>query len=119
MAPGGLESERSGHFGHCDKFTLIKLENDEIAEVSVVDNLPHGEGGCLDPVRLLASFGTTDIIVGGMGHRPLVYFNELGINVFADQQIPTVQGVIEALLANQVAAMTANDVCGGGSGGCH
>lgn len=117
VAPGGLEAERSGHFGHCDMFTLVKVENDAVADATVVANLPHGEGGCLDPVQLLASLGTTDIVVGGMGSRPLAYFAELGINVYADPQIPTVQAVVQALLAGEVGVMTPGQVCGGGS--CH
>jgi predicted Fe-Mo cluster-binding NifX family protein len=118
-APGGLEAQRSGHFGHCDMFTIVRLQDGAVASVTVVDNLPHGEGGCLDPVRLLAELGTTDIIVGGMGGRPLAYFNELGINVYADQQMPTVGAVIEAFLGDGVGAMTSDHVCGGGAGGCH
>jgi predicted Fe-Mo cluster-binding NifX family protein len=98
-------------------FTLVKVEDKTVAEVSVVNNLPHGEGGCLDPVRLLASLGTTDIVVGGMGARPLAYFAELGITVYADPHTPTVQAVIDALLAGDVGVMTPGQVCGGG--GCH
>jgi predicted Fe-Mo cluster-binding NifX family protein len=117
LTPGGLEAERSGHFGHCDMFTLVKLENDAVTDVSVVANLPHGEGGCLDPVRMLASLGTTEIVVGGMGARPLAYFAELGINVYVDSQTPTVQAVVDALLAGNIGMMTPGQVCGGGN--CH
>jgi len=35
MSPGGLEAMRAGHFGHCDLFTLIHLEDGEIKEVFV------------------------------------------------------------------------------------
>ena len=117
FAPGGLEAERSGHFGHCDLFTLVTVNDTDILDVTVVENAPHHEGGCLDPVQRLASLGTTDIVVGGMGARPLAYFGELGINVFADQQVPTVGQVVEALLHDQVAPMSLEHVCGGGT--CH
>ena len=43
----GLDSERSGHFGHCDCFTLITIEDGQITEVAAIDNPPHEEGGCL------------------------------------------------------------------------
>ncbi len=117
LAPGGLHAQRSGHFGHCDFFTLVKVSGDTIAEVSVVDNTPHHEGGCLDPVNLLASYGTTEIVVGGMGARPLAFFGDMGIKVFADQQLPTVGEVIDALLSDSVPVMSPAQVCGGGS--CH
>ena len=116
-APGGLQAQRSGHFGHCDLFTLVQVDGSTVSEAKVVDNAPHGEGGCLDPVRLLASFGTTEIVVGGMGSRPLAYFTEMGIKVFADQQLPTVGEVIDALLSDSVPVMSPAQVCGGDS--CH
>ena len=117
LAPGGLQAQRSGHFGHCDLFTLVQVDGSTLSEVTVVDNTPHGEGGCLDPVRLLASLGTTEIVVGGMGARPLAYFADMGIKVFADQQLPTVGEVVDALLSDAVPAMSPAQVCGGGT--CH
>ena len=117
LAPGGLAAQRSGHFGHCDFFTLVKVTGDTVAEVRVVDNTPHQEGGCLDPVKLLASHGATDIVVGGMGARPLAFFGDMGIAVYADQELPTVGQVVEALLEGSVPVMSPMQVCGGGS--CH
>jgi predicted Fe-Mo cluster-binding NifX family protein len=117
FAPGGLHAQRSGHFGHCDFFTLVQVDGSTLSEVKVVDNTPHGEGGCLDPVRLLASLGTTDIVVGGMGARPLGYFADLGIKVFADQELLTVGEAVDALLGGSLPVMSPAQVCGGGS--CH
>ena len=117
VAPGGLEAQRSGHFGHCDSFTLAKVSGDAVIEVSVVDNAPHHEGGCLDPVKVLASLGTTEIVVGGMGARPLAFFGEMGITVYADLEFPTVGEVVDALLEGSIPVMSALQVCGGGS--CH
>ena len=117
LAPGGLQAQRSGHFGHCDFFTLVKVTGDTVTEVSVFDNTPHHEGGCLDPVKLLASHGTTEIVVGGMGARPLAFFGEMGIAVYADQELPNVGEVVEALLQGSVPVMSPMQVCGGGS--CH
>ena len=117
LAPGGLEAERSGHFGHCDSFTLVEVSGDGVAKVSVVENAPHQEGGCLDPVKLLASLGATEIVVGGMGARPLAFFGDMGITVYADQELPTVGEVVDALLQGSVPVMSAMQVCGGGS--CH
>jgi predicted Fe-Mo cluster-binding NifX family protein len=117
LAPGGLEAQRSGHFGHCDFFTLVEVGGDSIAKVSVVENAPHHEGGCLDPVNLLASLGATQIVVGGMGARPLAFFGERGITVYADQELPTVGEVVDALLQGTVPVMSAMQVCGGGN--CH
>jgi predicted Fe-Mo cluster-binding NifX family protein len=117
LAPGGLGAERSGHFGHCDFFTMVEVGADSVTEVSVVENAPHHEGGCLDPVKLLASLGATEIVVGGMGARPLAFFGDMGIAVYADQELPTVGEVVDALLQGTVPLMSVMQVCGGGS--CH
>jgi predicted Fe-Mo cluster-binding NifX family protein len=49
---GGLDGTRSGHFGHCDVFTLVDVEGGEIKEVTTVANQEHVQGGqCLDRWR--------------------------------------------------------------------
>jgi predicted Fe-Mo cluster-binding NifX family protein len=42
---GGLDGQRAGHFGHCDVFTLIDVEDGEIKDVSVLANKEHVQGG--------------------------------------------------------------------------
>lgn len=39
---GGLNSTRSDHFGHCDVFTLIDVEDGAIKKESTVSNEEHG-----------------------------------------------------------------------------
>ena len=61
---GGLDGKRAGHFGHCDVFTLIDVEDGEIKEVSILANQEHVQGGCMVPVQLLASNNVQKLIVG-------------------------------------------------------
>ena len=112
-APGGLEALRSGHFGHCTHFTLVRIADGQIAAIEIVDNVPHMEGGCLQPVMLLAGCGANDLIVAGMGGRPLAGFNEVGIDVYFDSERPLVGDVVEAFLAGELALMSPGMVCGG------
>ena len=49
---GGLDGTRAGHFGHCDVFTFIDVEDGEIKNVSVLQNEEHVQGGCMVPVNL-------------------------------------------------------------------
>ena len=115
---GGLEAERSSHFGHCDCFTVATVGGGDALEISTVENGPHEDGGCLSPVRTLASAGVTDIVVGGMGARPLSFFGQLGINVLIDQRSETVGQAIEAALNGHLQPMSLSMTCGGG-GNCH
>lgn len=79
----GLAARRSGHFGHCSHFTIVELNGSEIGEVSVIENAPHQEGGCRTPVMLLAEHMVDAIVVDGIGARPLMGFNQVGIAVHA------------------------------------
>ena len=113
LGEGGLEAERSGHFGHCDCFTLVDVVDGEIADVRVVANPPHEEGGCLRPVNLLASHGVNALIAGGMGARPLAGFNEAGISVYFENQTPGIGDAVRLVLSGSVETMDARHVCGG------
>jgi len=82
-APGGLEARRSGHFGRCECFTLVDVTDGEIGEVYVLTNAPHTEGGCMAPVTVLAEHMVDALVVDGIGGRPLMGFNQVGIAVHA------------------------------------
>jgi len=114
LGEGGLEAERSGHFGHCDCFTLVDVVDGEISDVRVLANPPHEEGGCLRPVTLLASHGVNALIAGGMGARPLAGFNEAGISVYFENQTPGIGDAVRLVLSGSVETMDAKHVCG-----CH
>lgn len=113
MDATGLDSQRSGHFGHCPCFTLIDVVDGQITEVSIVDNVAHREGGCLVPVNLLAGHKVTALVVSGIGMRPLVGFNDVGITVYYEAQTPGVKDVVELLLADKLPEMQPQNACGG------
>ena len=79
LGKGGLDCERSGHFGHCDCFTVVDVEDGQVGAVSVIGNPPHEEGGCMRPVALLADNGIDAIVAAGMGMRPMMGFAQAGI----------------------------------------
>ncbi|QTA82917.1 Dinitrogenase iron-molybdenum cofactor domain-containing protein [Desulfonema limicola] len=112
---GGMDGQRSGHFGHCDVFTFIDIENGEIKNVSTLQNQEHAQGGCMVPVNLLASNNVNALIVGGIGMRPLMGFRQAGIDVYYDAQRPDIRPVVEDLLAGKLQLISNDQVCGGGS----
>ncbi|MDQ1239549.1 MAG: hypothetical protein QG577_1735 [Thermodesulfobacteriota bacterium] len=116
MHPGGLDAVRAGHFGHCDVFTLISVDNNEIRDISVVHNPPHTQGGCIGPVNTLHANGAHALIVGGIGMRPLMGFRQYGIEVYYGPEGQTVREVVELLLSGQLQLIGDNQVCGGGGG---
>ena len=80
--PGGLDANLGAHLGHCDLYTLVTVDDGEVKEVNVIPNVPHQQGGCMAPVQHLAQNGVHQLIAGGMGLRPLMGFNQVGIEVY-------------------------------------
>lgn len=115
MYPGGLEANRSGHFGRCDLFTLVSVNNGEVQSVRTVANAEHSEGGCLVPVQILQQAGATSLVVAGIGMRPRIGFAQAGIEVLVGPGA-TVGEVIAAYQDNQVRPIADSDLCGGGHG---
>ncbi len=113
---GGLDGLRAGHFGHCDVFTFVDVEEGKIVDVTVLANKEHVQGGCMVPVNLLAEHKVDALIVGGIGMRPLMGFRQVGIKVYHEAETRQIRPVIEQMLAGQVPLISENQVCGGGGG---
>ena len=111
---GGLDGQRSGHFGHCDVFTLVDVEDGQIKEVSTIPNQEHVQGGCMVPVNFLAGHNVNALIVGGIGMRPLMGFRQVGIDVYHDAVRPEIRPVVEDLIAGRLPIISDDQVCGGG-----
>ncbi len=113
---GGLDGKRAGHFGHCDVFTLVDVEDGQISEVSILGNKEHVQGGCMVPVNLLSENKVQQLIVGGIGMRPLAGFQQVGIDVYHDAERIDIRPVVEDLIAGKIPMITSDQVCGGGGG---
>ena len=112
--PGGLEAQVGAHFGHCDLYTIVDIQDDLIAKVETLPNVPHQQGGCLAPVQHLAQNGVTILIAGGMGMRPLMGFNQAGIEVYRGTPAPTVGAAVQAMVRGELQVFTRDFTCGGG-----
>lgn len=75
-----VESLLCMHFGHCDKFALVEVDETE-KKVQKVEYLtpPVHEPGVLP--KWLNQQGANVIIAGGMGQRAQGLFNQNGITV--------------------------------------
>ena len=112
--PGGLEAGIGAHFGHCDIYTLVETQNGKILDVRTLPNVPHQQGGCMAPVNHLAQNGVNVLIAGGMGMRPLMGFQQVGIQVFHGSGAPSVGHAVQALLMGSLPAFSTEFTCGGG-----
>lgn len=112
--PGGLEAAVGQHFGHCDIYTIVEAKGEEIISVSTLPNMPHQQGGCMAPVNHLATNGVNVLIAGGMGMRPLMGFQQVGVRVFMGANAPSVGHAVQAFLQGRLPAFTTEFTCGGG-----
>jgi predicted DNA-binding protein (UPF0251 family)/predicted Fe-Mo cluster-binding NifX family protein len=109
-APGGLDAQRSGHFGRAEYFTMIDVVDGALGEVRVLRNAPHSEGGCMGPVRTLAEQNVTALVVDGIGGRPLSGCNQVGIAVHAGTG-NDVRGAVEAFLRGELPLVGLRGTC--------
>lgn len=89
----------SAHFGHCDKFILLHVANDEITGIEIHNPPEHVPG--LYP-EWLTSLSVSDVIAGGIGQRAIELFNRLGINVFAGSPAKPAEELVKEFLSGEL-----------------
>ncbi len=87
------------HFGHCQEFAIINIENNAIKDVKTVTPPEHVPG--LYP-RWVAQFGVTDVIAGGMGQKAIDLFHEQKINVFVGAPIKAAHDLVNDFINNKI-----------------
>ena len=84
MNDSGLESDVCAHFGSCEYFTIVDVQDKSIAGIKAVSNSsPDGEHNCAAPSTILKSQNVEIVLVSGIGGRPLMSLAENKIKVFA------------------------------------
>ena len=111
--PGGLDAGMGMHFGHCEIYTIAEVEDGKVASVRTLPPIPHQQGGCLAPVNYLAGEGVNVLLAGGMGMRPLMGFNQAGVEVYFAGNFPTVGQAVQAFIGGRLPAFTPEHSCGG------
>ncbi len=112
--PGGLEAAISSHFGHCEVFTVVDVEEGKVVAVDTIANLDHEQLGCLALVDYLAGHGVSALVAGGMGLRPLMGFQQAGIQVYYGADAPNVGAIVEDWWAGRLPQFSPQNTCKGG-----
>ena len=87
------------HFGHCEQFAIIDVENNAIVSENLITPPPH-EPGLLP--GWLAERGVTDVIAGGMGQRALDLFAAQNIKVNVGAQAKSPNELVSDCLKNSL-----------------
>ena len=84
MSDSGLESDVCAHFGSCEYFTIVDVQDKDISGIRAISNgSPDGEHNCVAPSIILKSHNVETVLVSGIGGRPLMSLTEKEIKVFA------------------------------------
>lgn len=94
------------HFGHCERFAVVTVENGAIGNSEALEPPPH-EPGSLP--RWLQDLGVTVVIAGGMGRRAQAFFAQYGIDVVVGAQPDDPARIVRAYLDGALA--TGDNVC--------
>ncbi len=70
-----------GHFGHCEYFTIITIEDGKISNEEKLDP-PEGCGCKSNVVPTMAQMGVNVMLAGNMGGGAVNMLNSHGIEVF-------------------------------------
>lgn len=93
------------HFGHCQQFALIDVEQEDgnTMQTKLVTPPPH-EPGLLP--RWLHEQGVDLIIAGGMGQRAQQLFTQSGVNVIVGAPPKSPEQLVKAYLGGELQSGT-------------
>lgn len=88
----------SGHFGHCESFSIYQVEDGEIKDKQIIENPGHRPGFL---PNFLNEKGINVMILGGIGQKAKMIFEENGIEVVAGVS-GEVEDAVKAYLAGDL-----------------
>lgn len=107
----GLDSPVSGHFGHCQAFVVTTIEDGKVVDVKTLEN--HGHTSCAAPVMLLADNGVKVLITTGIGRRPYMVTQQVGMSVVKGEG-RTAKEAVDNYIQGNSAVFGQDSLCGGG-----
>ncbi|MEA3280201.1 MAG: NifB/NifX family molybdenum-iron cluster-binding protein [Thermodesulfobacteriota bacterium] len=96
----------TAHFGHCQDFAIIEVENNQIKNKEILIPPAH-EPGVLP--RWLHEQGANVIIAGGMGQRAVDLFTQNNISVVVGAPSLEPEELVKSYIDNTLA--TGDNVC--------
>lgn len=92
------------HFGHCQQFAIVEVNNNQIITITEITPPEHQPG--LYP-KWIAGHGVTEVIAGGMGQQAIQLFNQQNINVFVGAPMKAARELVTDYLAGNL-SLSAN-----------
>lgn len=97
----------SQHFGHCEGFHVVNIENKKVVNRDFIKNPGHKPGFL---PRFLAEKNINVIVAGGMGQSAKILFNDNGIEVITGAS-GSVDDIVNIYINNTLES--SDEVCEG------
>ena len=94
------------HFGHCQSFCFVDVENNKITNIAEIVPPAHEPG--LYPAWVKEQ-GATEVICGGMGEKAKMLFNRQAITLHIGASVKTPKELVTDLLADNL--LTGDNTC--------
>jgi len=94
------------HFGHCEKFAIAKIEENQILRIDFIDPPVHERGAY--PFFLVQQ-GVSVVISGGMGMKAREFFSQHNIEVYLGAPSESPKILVERYLHNKL--QNAQNLC--------
>jgi len=107
----GYLSKRGAHFGKAKFYTIITLEDNKMVDVEGVPNGGHSTGACGNAVSNIMSLNPDALIVGGIGGSPAKGFAKAGLDVYFDENSPTVEASVQAFITGTLHKSSGEGTC--------
>lgn len=94
-----IDKKLCSHFGHCESFSIVAVENNKVISETFVNPPAHHPGSY---PNFLAELGVNTIITGGMGPKAQEIFANNNIEVYlgVESQLPV--QLVEDYLASKL-----------------
>ena len=107
------EGKLCGHFGHCETFSFVEIDDSTKEILSIITASPE-EGVSCQSAGWVASQGANIVLAGGMGGRPMMMFEQNGVKVVTGCPELEIKDVVSRYL-NSTLEVGENS-CGNGEG---
>lgn len=107
----GYLSKRGAHFGKAKFYTIITFEDGKIVDVEGVVNAGHNTNACGNAIANIMKLNPDILIVDGIGATPAEGFLKAGLDVYFDQESPTVEKSIELFYQGKLQKSNGDGTC--------
>ncbi|SMD11406.1 iron-sulfur cluster carrier protein MrpORP [Sporomusa malonica] len=87
------------HFGHCEQFAILTVDDGKIVEQETLTPPPHAPGVIPNWV---ADQGCTDILVGGMGEAAQAILQERGVQILCGAPCDAPENLVDLYLQGKL-----------------